>query len=838
MPQRLRTSPVTVGLAATMLAGALVVGGRSTGGAPPLGALLDPVHGVWALARTATPPDSVGAAIPGLAQAVDVRFDDRGVPHIFAASMADAVRALGYVHARDRLFQLEIQTRAVAGTLAELLGERALPLDREARAQGLAVAMTRGYDGLPATSASRVLANAYAEGVNAFVGGMTRSELPLEFRLLGATPQHWEPKYTAYLFGRMGLTLAYSDGELRRAAVEALVGREATDALFPRNAPIQEPIQPNGLRVPRQDVVTLPAPNPADSARLRGAVAALDASRVTRLALRVEDDAPDDVSVGSNNWAVSPKRSATGNALLAGDPHLSLTLPSIWYEAHLVVPESLDVYGVTLVGSPLPPIGFNRDVAWSETNTGADVADYFVESVDDATRPHRYQVDGAWRPLRERVEVIRGRRERVLATDTVLETHRGPMLRSSGAWVSRRWVVTDAYDVVGPFLKLARARSVADARAATDSFFAPAQNFVSADRTGHIGMRSTGRFPLRARGVERGDVLLDGSRSASDWQGWWPLKDYPQAYDPPQGYVVSANQQPKDPHADPRYLGWDWPSPWRAMRINEMLRADSTLTPDKMRRMQTDPVSVHVRTFLPAMIAAAEAGADRDTVLARAATILREWDGRLDAENTQAVLYEVTMGELAQRTWDELRTSAPGERPRLVSTPEAMLLTVLLRDPESPWWDDRSTANVRERRDDIIRASILAAWSRLSARLGPPGPAWRWGASRRATVRHILRFDVLSRLSVPVTGGPGSVSPSFGDGNHGASWRMVVELGPEVRAWGTYPGGQSGNPISPRYAEFLGKWSAGTLDTLRFPRSAGDLPSSLTSARIALRPAP
>jgi len=306
------------------------------------------------------------------------------------------------------------------------------------------------------------------------------------------------------------------------------------------------------------------------------------------------------------------------------------------------------VYGVTLVGSPLPPIGFNRDVAWSETNTGADVADYFVETVDDAVRPRRYQVDGAWRPLRERVEVIRGRNGRVLATDTVLETHRGPMLRSNGSWVSRRWVVTDAYDVIGAFLRLAQSRSVADARAATDSFFAPAQNFVTADREGHIGMRSTGRFPVRARGIDRGDLTLDGSRSASDWQGWWTFRDYPQAYDPPQGYVVSANQQPKDPRVDPRYLGWDWPSPWRAMRINEMLRADSAMTPDKMRRMHTDQVSVHVRTFLPALLSAAEAAAGRDTVLARAATKFREWDGRLDAENTTAVLYEATMGDLAR----------------------------------------------------------------------------------------------------------------------------------------------------------------------------------------------
>jgi penicillin amidase len=851
MPQRRRTSPITVGLAAVVLAGALAVGGRSIGGAPPLGSLLDPVHGVWALARTATPPAAATAGIPGLAAPVDVRFDDRGVPHIFASSVADAARALGYVHARDRLFQLEVQTRAVAGTLAELVGDIALASDREARAQGIADAMTRGFETLPATSPARVLADAYAQGVNAYIAAMPRGELPFEFRLTGARPQRWEPKYTAYLFGRMGLTLAYSEGELRRAAIEALVGREAADAIFPRNAPIQEPIQPNGRREPRLDWVPLPAPRRADSARVRGAIAAWHAARTTSSAsaalapfgapARSGNEVLDDVAVGSNNWAVSPRRTATGHALLAGDPHLSLTLPSIWYEAHLVVPDSLDVYGVTLLGAPLPPIGFNRDAAWSATNTGADVADYYVETVDDAARPRRYRVDGTWRPLRERVEVIRGRRGRLLATDTILETHRGPLLQSDGVWLSRRWIVTDGYDVVGPFLRLARSQSVADVWAATDSFFAPAQNWVAADRAGHIAIRSTGRFPVRARhgsAAGRGDVTLDGSASANDWQGWWPLRDYPQAMDPVQGFVASANQQPRDPRSDPRYLGWDWPSPWRAMRINEALRGDSAMTPDKMRRLQTDPVTVHPRFFMPALRAAAEAAAGRDTLLARAAAMFRDWDGRLDPENMTAVLYEATISELTQRTWDELAVRPPGERARLVSVPEAMVLAGLLGDAESTWWDDRSTANVRERRDDVIRASIAAAWERVTARLGPPGPSWRWGANRRATVRHLLGIEPFSRPAVPVTGGPGSVSPSWGNGNHGASWRMVVELGPDVRAWGTYPGGQSGNPVSPRYAEFLGKWSAGTLDTLRFPRRPDDLGATITSSRLSFRAAP
>jgi penicillin amidase len=847
------THPLTVALAALVLAGALYVGGRPVRTAPALGPLLDPLNGIWSLARTATPPATAEVRIPGVTGRVDVRFDDRGVPHIFATSTADAVRALGYVHARDRLFQMEIQTRAVAGTLSEIAGARTLDLDRTARGQGLADAATRGFDRLPAVSPAKVLATAYAEGVNAWIDGMGGADLPFEMRLLGSRPQRWEPKYTAYLFARMGLTLAYSDGELRRAAVEALVGSAATDALFPRNNPIVEPIQPNGQRAPRHDWVMIPPAGTGDSTKARIAMADLDAARTARIAFGGHlsdqpgdhltnhlDDHLDDVAVGSNNWVVAPRRTAAGKALLAGDPHLSMTLPSIWYEAHLVVADSLDVYGVTLLGSPLPPIGFNRDVAWTETNTGADVADYFVETVDNAGRPTRYQLDGTWKPLRERVEVIHGRNGTTLATDTVLETHRGPMLKSGGQWVSRRWTVTDGDDIVAPFLGIARARSVREIWSALEGFTMPAQNFASADRAGHIAIRSAANYPVRSKSADRGDKVLDGSKSSSDWAGWLKFPEQPNTYDPPQGFAVSANQQPKDPRVDPRYLGWDWPSPWRAMRINEVLRGDSAMTPDKMRRLQTDPVSAQTPYFLPIFIAAGEAAGARDTVLAQATALLKDWDGRLDPENRAAVVFEAAIAELSQRTWDELAAPPRGnERPRIVETPQAVILAGLLRDADSPWWDDRTTPNVRERRDDIVRASLGAAWARVVARFGPPGDAWRWGNARRASVRHQL-FGVapLSHLSVPLVGGPGSVSPSSGSGNHGASWRMVVELGEEVRGWGTYPGGQSGNPISPRYADFLGKWSAGTLDTLRFPRRPDDLVPGLTSSRLTIMGTP
>ena len=832
-----RPSPITTALAAVVLACALYLGFVPIRSGPALGPFLDPAHGVWAVATRADLPAAQAAKIPGLRGAVDVRYDDRGVPHVFATNLEDAYRAIGWVHARDRLFEMEIQTRAVAGTLSELVGNRAVELDREARAMGLAWGAERNFRLADSNSASARGVRAYAEGVNAYIDGMSASDLPLEYRLLSAKPMRWKPQYSAYLLSRMGLTLAYSDGELRRAKVEALIGEAATGALFPSNSPIQEPIQPNGQHAPRFDFAKLPPPQPADSGKL---AVANDLDRAAaRFASATGGDA--EFALGSNNWAVSPRRTAAGHALLEGDPHLSLSLPSVWYEEHIVVPDTVDAYGVGFVGAPFIAIGFNRDVAWTETNTAADVADYYIETVDNEAHPSKYQLDGAWKPLEARVETVHDRFGAALATDTIYHTHRGPMVRAGKQWVSRRWTVLEPSDVNAVFAEAARAHSSAELFKAFDSYEVPAQNVLTADRGGHIAIRSTGHYPVRPKSAPRGDVLIDGSSSANDWQGWWPLADYPQAVDPAQGYLASNNQQPKDPRVDPRYFGWDWPDPWRAMRINALLRADSAVTPDDMRRFQTDPTSASTKIFIDAFVQAANAApAPRDTALASAAKLLASWDQRFVTTNEVAVLYVAALDELTRRTWDELLIpgAKSSDRPRGAATPSATMLADLLGDPKSPWWDDRSTTNVVEDRDMILRASLLAAYGRVVRQYGPPGAAWAWSNVRFANIHHLLRIPALSRLNIPMQSGPGTLSPSGGDGNHGSSWRMVVELGPEVRAWGTYPGGQSGNPASRRYDDRLAKWEAGALDTLRFPHRATDLSGSTLMSTLTLTPEP
>ncbi len=833
-----RFSTVVFALA---LMGGLYVGAFAVGPVPPLGRFLDPAHGIWSVGRAAELPTAQSEALKGLGAAVEVRYDDRGVPHIFARSEHDAYRALGWVHARDRLFQMELTQRAVAGTLTEFVGARALPLDRDARRLGLAQAGEAKWAAIPAGSEVRRAVESYMEGVNAYVDAMRPQDLPLEYRLLGRTPRHFDPVDTYYLLGRMSQTLSYAESELRFGAAEQMVGRAAAEALFPIDAPIQEPIEPvAGRRQARMAPVTpLPAPVLANAARVADARRWRDAADVVATAESRASESGSllrgEAVVGSNNWAVAPARTANGYALLAGDPHLQLTLPSIWYEAHLVVEGGLDVYGVTLPLAPIVPIGFNRDVAWTATNTGNDVVDFYRETVNDTLVPTQYQLDGAWRELGRRVEEYRTPSGRVIATDTMLSTHRGPLYLTPLGWVSVRWTAREISNEGESFHAAARTTTAQEWYAAMATYRTPAQNFLVADRRGTIGIRSTGRYPIRPRDG-RGDLVFDGSTSASDWTGDRPVNWYPQALSPAQGYLASANQQPLDPAARPGYHGSDWPSPWRAMRINNLLRGNPAMTPDLMRQFQTDPRS-EVLPFIftalgDARFAARVAGtwgADDEAALA----FLEKWDGRFTPDAGGPVLFDAVLAALSRKAWDEF--VIPGEN-RRVATPSQMMLVRLLSEPTSVWWDELATPEVREDRDQVVLAALREAWATTRTRFGNDPLAWKWSDARVIRVHHLLRLGGFGRDSLAVTSGPGTLSPSDAGGTHGASWRFVVEMGPEVRAWGTYPGGQSGNPLSTRYDDRLGLWQRGELAELRVPRTPDALRAEQTMSVLTFTP--
>ena len=836
-----RSLSVTL-LSLTLGLGATWIGTQGVGEVPPLGALLSPSSGLWSNAADDLPA-SATAKIPALSDAVEIRYDARSVPHIFAKTDEDAARALGYVVARDRLFQLEVQSRAGEGTLTELVGDVALPADQQTRRLGMSRAAEKQFAALDTAGPLYRTLRAYAEGINAYRTSLSSAQLPMEYKLLQKTPREWLPLHSMNLLMRMGFTLAHAPIELDLLQARALVGDSAARAMWDASSPVQEPIQPAPRNAPRDALVPLPAPGTPSveatrmltamgmgSGPLRwGSDSALSAD--DRYALQQER------AFASNNWAVAPSRSASGLALLAGDPHLELTLPSIWYEVHMVS-GTRDVGGVAIPGLPGIAIGYTRALAWSFTNTGGDVMDFWRETVDNAALPRTYELDGKQEPLEMRVEPYRNKDGRVIATDTVYYTHRGPMRKQGATWLSMRWTVLEAGTELLGFaagVYATTAEGFLDSLAA--HYKAPAQNMIVADTAGTIAIRSTGLHPIRAN-KGRGTDILDGRTRANDWQGFRTLSQYPQSVRPAQGFLASANQEPIDPQLDSLYLGTDAHYEiWRALQINRLLRADSSMTPDKMRRLHSDPGSVRAERLVPALVSAARAriaAGEGSPSLAAAEKILAAWDRRYTRDNTGARIFETSLARLSGLLWDELipaDSAAPQVRPS-----ESRLLQ-LLPDSSNPWWDDRRTTNVREDRDRLIARALVAAYDTLVVDFGDPAVTpWTWGRVAPARPRHLLRLDGFSAAPTPIDGGRGTLNPSVGSrlANFGASWRMVVELDKQPRIMAVYPGGQSGNPASPRYLDRLAMWGTGSLDSVRTPRTPADLAASDVRATLTL----
>jgi penicillin G amidase len=445
-------------------------------------------------------------------------------------------------------------------------------------------------------------------------------------------------------------------------------------------------------------------------------------------------------------------------------------------------------------------------------------------------------LDGAWRDITVREEMYHLPDGTTILRDTSFATHRGPLLKTSIGWLSQRWTAREVSDEGDAFRRGMLATTVEEFYDAMREYRTPAQNMLAADRRGTIGIRSTGRYPIRP-GDGRGDLIFDGTTSASDWVGDRPVSWYPTSINPAQGYLASANQQPLDPSVRPGYHGSEWPSPWRAMRINTLLRETPQMTPDLMRQFHTDPTSAFTPFVMTALAEAA--GAARATGAwteddEAALAFLTAWDATFTRASGGPVLFDALVNAITKHTWDEL--VLPGEN-RRVATPSQMMLVQLMRDPTSVWWDDRSTVEVVETRDDIVLRALREAWSTTRSRHGNDPRDWRWGNVRMARVDHLLRLPGFGRDSIPMQSGPGTLSPSDAGGTHGASWRFVVELAPEIRAWGTYPGGQSGNAVSARYADRLPIWAEGALAELRVPRTAADLPDDQVYARLTFTPA-
>lgn len=762
---------------------------------PPLGRFLDPFGGFWQNATYKQLSMAPRQDLPGLSgQEAYVVYDSLLIPHIYAQSDEDLYFLQGYVTAQHRLWQMEFQTYAASGRISEIVGAKALDFDRLKRRKGLAHGAAQflaAADKDP--RASRCL-QAYAAGVNAWIEQLDERSMPLEYKLLDYRPEPWTPLKTALLLKYMADDLAGWDADFEYSNFLGLFGQQQLELLFPERLNYQEPVV---SRPGNWSFKPVQAKKPQDYSPLAIAKA-----------LVAPKPHPDN---GSNNWALAPSKTKEGNALLCNDPHLGLNLPSIWFVMQLSSP-TVNVMGATLPGAPDVIIGFNEHIAWGVTNARRDVIDWYRITFQDSSRQH-YLLDGKWKPVRKVVEriAVRGG-ETVL--DTVCYTHWGPVVYDRsfmGRYAQQqdyamRWTAHDPSLEVNAFHHLNRARNYDDYRMALRAYQAPAQNFIFASREGDIAMTIQGKFPLKWEG--QGKFVLDGSRSDMGWQGYIPFEHNVHEKNPARGFVSSANQHA----ADLTYPYYQFDANYeyfRNRRIHQLLALAQQATPEDMRAMLDDNFNLRARESLPFMLSQL-APEDMDATERRAYRLLKEWDYYDQPGSMASAYYDTWFDSLKKGLWDELKA-----QPVAMTTPaDVAALRLLRQQPKHPFMDIKDTPEKEDARA-LLRHSFRRAVKQVRQWELDNRKAADWASYKGTTLQHLLRLDAFSNMKVRNGGNRGVINAT--SERHGPSWRMLVELDKQrTRAWGIYPGGQSGNPGSYYYNNLTTYWEGCQLQPLQF----------------------
>jgi len=763
-----RTLPFLQLIALLVLTWAL---NRPFGTIPAIGAFLDPLNGVWRNAETKAPPTRL-VLTDGMSQPVTVIFDEHGIPHIYAETEADLYRAQGFVMARDRLFQMDFSTRAAAGRLSEVLGARAIGFDKNQRRIGMGIGAERFLDALAKDAAYMAAVESYAAGVNAHIATLKPHQYPLEYKLLGFAPEPWSPLKTAYMVMNLNKTLSFGTSAVGLSNTRKLLGAEFVDRMYPY-IPVQvEPIIPAGTRWDFEPVAVPEAPAPDPMSQYSDT--------------RIPESNPD---IGSNNWAVHGSKTATGKPILVNDPHLDLTLPSIWYLLQLSTPD-FTAKGVGFPGVPDVVLGFNEHIAWGATNVGNSAVDIYAITTRDGNR--EYLHDGVWKPTTLRIEEIPVNGAATVV-DTVFITHQGPITEAGTAM---RWTGLHIEEPFKTFYLLNRARNYEDYKASLAYFDNPPQNLVYADREGTIALHLAGRFPLKWRG--QGREVADGTDPRYDWAGWIPKSHNPFVANPSRGFVSSANQHSTDA-GYPYYLEWDFAPVNRGRVINDELSRMSGITPHDMRRLQMNTRSYFAEMVLDTLLARLDAGA-LSGAHRQAFDTLLAWNKRNDRESGGPTLFNRWWSAIHASIWN---AHFP-ERGRYKKPSDQNTIQLILDDPDHAWLNTGKPLNAHIR--DAFTTTVDAL-----------DEDWAWWRHLNGRADHLLGIPSLGSGVLYASGDKNSVLAL--NGANGPSWRLVAEMGDSaVVAMGIYPGGQSGNPGSPRYNNFTADWAEGRLYPLPIRR--------------------
>jgi penicillin amidase len=758
------------------------------------------------------PARKAEVALAGLSAPVAITLDTRGIPHITASSEEDAWAALGFLHARDRMFQMEMMRRGARGQTAAVAGAAALRLDRFMRLLRLEERAAADLAALDAET--RAMLEAYARGVNGWIAARGRFAAP-EFIALGA-PAPWQP-VDSLLWGKiMGLWLGGNwRMELERARLAARLTPEQLADLWPEDATAGRPDEP-----------LMPAETKASGA-LRGE--GLNGAALAALAQhlpRFPRDAPLP-EIASNAWAVGAARSATGAPLLAADPHLSHSAPIIWYLARISLPDGRSLMGATAPGVPGILIGRNENLAWGFTTTHADTQDIFIEKL---TEDGRYTTPEGPRDFiwHETDIAVRGAAP---VGFRFRETRHGPVISDldpsfqseAGTVLALAMASLAAGETSARgLLRLNRAGSVAEARSAAEDITSPVQNLMLADRAGGIAMFIVGRVPQRRSGD--GALPRPGWDGAAGWDGFLPFPAKPHVENPASAVIANANNRVA-PADHPAFLGRDWYGDWRFRRIGIGLAAQAQHTPADFAGLQMDRTSLFAAEALAAFRALPPmAGAS-----GAALSLLQAWDGDMAAARPEPLIFHATMRGFGQALLKRAAIPPDGFAP----SPEFLCPLLQGSDAAERWCGDDGCA-------PMLAAALTEAVAALAAQHGADPQQWRWGAAHIARFDHaMLRFipyirDWLGLAAAPGGDGETVARAAFRGGSfaavHGAGFRGVMDLAAPEGAYAVIATGQSGHPFSRHWGDMLPLWRDGALLPLAAARDV--------TGRIRLTPAP
>lgn len=761
----------------------------------PLAVLLSPQQGIWQNAEPAGINYSADLSFPQLKGKSEVYFDERLVPHVFAEEEQDAYFIQGYLHAKFRLWQMEFQTHAAAGRLSEIMGDKVgttdfLNIDRYFRRLGMGYAAEKSLLLMEADSATKSMCDAYTAGVNSYIQSLTAGQLPLEYKLLGYSPEPWTNLKTALFIKYMAFDLAGSESDFEFTAARNALSKIDFETINPLRPDSLDPIIPKGTLFDPPGI-TVTAPASADSLYF---TYARDTSSLPAAPIKPNKDN------GSNNWAVSGKKTRSGYPILCNDPHLGLNLPSLWYEMQIHTPQ-YNAYGVSFPSAPGIIIGFNDSCAFGVTNAGRDVRDYYSIEFKDASRT-AYRYNGEWKQTDLRIENIKVKgKPNVL--DTVAYTVFGPVIfdksfagRShDGKSYAVRWKAHDASNEMKMFQLLDRARNYDEYLAAIKNLHTPGQNCVFAAKNGDIAMWCQGEFPAKWR--RQGDFVMPGTDSSYAWQGMIPQAENPHMQNPERGFVSSANQLPADT-SYPYYISGGFPN-YRGWTINKKLSQMADITPQDMMDLQTNNYNVFAEMARPVLVKYMNEGA-LSADEKKYWDSFKEWNLRSDTGETGPIVFFIFWDAFEKEVWTDEKEQMQGNFVPYQSS----LLEGILRDSAFKFLDNIKTPQKETLTDDIVAAfkktvpllNKAAAEGNLS-----------WAKYKDTHVNHLTRLPALSRLHLPIGGGTHIINATKSD--HGPSWRMVVSLTPETQAYGVYPGGQNGNPGSKYYDNFINDWADG-----------------------------